>query len=225
MNTQDSTESSEKKWRKDKDDMKGLMNKGDIPSERLPQYIKAADKDSFIVSHKTLIMPQKGPSCSAYSAAHLLEWHHIWVDAEELYSDMPRFLDSEAVRPEGVADEVNKILDELRPSYPYRYRAVRSNTLQSLKYELNTFKEPVLIAGEYDGRSKGWDDLHYVLVAGYDKEYIYIIDSIEHAFIEYKKWNRKVKIDEFKTMWSMKKFLPAKLIGLNDIMLVHDYIK
>lgn len=178
-------------------------------------------KKEYMIPEKTLIMPQYNTSCSAYSAAHLLEHHHLFFYPEDIYNAMPRFLDSEAVKPSAVADMLNSIMSRYDGSYGYDYVATKNNDFNTLKEELSKYKEPVIIAGEYDGKSRGWDDLHYVLVAGYDKEYVYLIDSIEHSYFEYKLYNRKVKIDEFLTLWSIKNFLPARILHIGNIMIRH----
>lgn len=47
-------------------------------------------------------------------------------------------------------------------------------------------------------------NLQYVAVVGYDKEYIYLVDSTSTATNVYgtKQYNRRLTYDEFEEMWS-----------------------
>lgn len=136
------------------------------------------------ISHTIKATRQNGPKCSAFAASHLLKFYGVETDPDKLYKKFMKLPDGSAL-PASVAKKTGTVL-------------CSHGTLPDLEKMIDQDK-PVMILGYYD-KEQCWDNLHYMLVTGYDDEYIYLIDSLcggGECF-----YNRKVKRRTFKKMWN-----------------------
>ena len=151
-------------------------------------------KPEHSINNPVDIKSQKGPKCSAYSSSCLLRYYGQESDPSELYDKFFKLPDGSAV-PSSVGKVIGAKLH-------------KNGKLSDVKAMIDEGK-PVLVLIYYD-EEPGWDNLHYVLVTGYDDENIYIADSLHRSGKRY--YNRAVKTKLFKKMWNTSKSLPVKLV-------------
>lgn len=150
------------------------------------------------------IKMQQGPKCSAYSSSCLLRYYGKDIDADKLYRSFMKLPDGSAV-PSSVARKI-------------KAKIHTHGKISDIEKQIDD-KKPVLVLIYYD-KTPGWDNLHYVLVTGYDDEYIYIADSLHGSGERY--YNRAVKRDIFEVMWNTSKSFPVRLFYGKNIWYEYD---
>ena len=121
----------------------------------------------------------------AFSTAYVLRHFGMKADGKELYTNFPSKVRSGNVYPKGIKTNYYK------------------GNINTLKYEVSK-GTPVIV---FIKVLKDRNNLHFVPVVGYDKEYIYLSESLGHLVNcndDNKSYNRKVPIDEFKKLWNVK---------------------
>lgn len=161
----------------------------------IPVLRKRDYPSNYLIQQNNRIDLQKNTECAAFSTAYLLRHFGIEAEGESLYTHFPCKTRAGNVYPKGI----RKILREkgFKTSY---YKG----DIHTLKYEVSK-GTPVIV---FIKVQKGLNNLHFVPVVGYDKEYIYLSESLGHL-VNYdddnKKYNRKVPIKEFQKLWNVKR--------------------
>lgn len=141
--------------------------------------------ESFFISNGTYIDYQENDDCSAYATAYALRCLGKEISGKELYPQMNRFLGLMTVQ------SVKKAIE----NQGYQAHSYHGS-IETLKQRIAQDRPVVCYV-------KDKDDSHYVVAVGYDKEYIYLADSIkENINVENPTFfNRKEKIEDFKQLW------------------------
>jgi len=147
-----------------------------------------------MISRNLDIRDQIGPRCSAYAASCLERYHGLQSEPLELYERFFKLPDGSAL-PRSVGKKIGAKL-------------CANGTIRDIEKMIDE-DEPVLILGFYD-KDAYFDNLHYMLVAGYDEDYFYLADSLHGC--GKKKYNRKVSREEFASMWDTSKCWLVKFI-------------
>lgn len=152
-----------------------------------------------MISRPLDIRTQEGPRCSAYAASCLLRYLGKDCDPKKLYDRFGRL-------PEGSAlpDSVGKVIGAKLKS-----RGIIEDLEAMIDKDM-----PVLVLCFYD-ESPDWNNLHYLLVTGYDEDNIYLADSL-HASGR-RQYNRIVSRETFLRMWDTSRCLPVRMIYGNNI--------
>ncbi|MEO4055450.1 C39 family peptidase [Solibacillus sp. CAU 1738] len=150
--------------------------------------------EEFQIYQKNRIDIQKNYECAAFSTAYVLRHFGIEADGFDIYSNFPSKMKTGYVYPKGIRTYLNQ--KEFKTSY---YKG----NINTLKKQISK-GNPVIVFIKAHKKS---NDLHFVPVIGYDKDYLYIAESVEHL-VNCKDdstiYNRKVSIDEFKKLWNIK---------------------
>lgn len=145
------------------------------------------------ISKKIDIKRQQGPKCSAYASAHLFQFYGVQAKPKQLYKRFHKLPDGSAI-PSSVAKVTG-------------FKMHRNGSVADIERSIDADK-PVMILGYYDDEPS-WDNLHYMLVTGYDAENIYIADSLHTSGERY--YNRKIKREDFEEMWDTSETLLIKI--------------
>ncbi len=147
-------------------------------------------KEEYFIAKQNRIDIQTGLMCSGYSSAYVLRHFGIEADGKQIYEDMPNRMRSGYTYPKGI----KKLFQR------YGFRVIYcSGNLKALKRELSK-GAPIIVLIRVLPK-KNW--LHFVPVVGYDKEHIYLAESLselvncDNAF-----YNRKVKNKDFLRLWN-----------------------
>ena len=161
----------------------------------IPVIRKKDFPTTYMIQHENRIDFQKGTECAAFSTAYLLR--HFGKDAEgdALYKHFPNKTRAGNVYPNGIRTVLR--------NYGFKTKYYKGN-INTLKSEVSK-GTPVIV---FIKVQKNLKNLHFVPVVGYDKEYIYLSESLSHLVNdegEQKNYNRKVPIEEFKILWDVKR--------------------
>lgn len=161
---------------------------------------------------------QNGPSCSGYASAYVLRHLNIKADGAQLYKVMPEKMRKGAVHPRGVVKLLNRELQANSFPNGKKYRAEYCvGSIKQLKYEVSR-GIPVIVFVKTKIH-KRW--LHFIPVVGYDKDFIYIAESLESNRNERTvHYNRKVPIAEFEKLWNT--MLPEMPLIRNTYIAVRE---
>lgn len=156
----------------------------------IPAFLKKNYPLTHIITKKNHIDMQKNYECSAYSTAYLMRHYGIQANAEDIYKIMPNKLKNGYVYPKGIV----RLLKQ------QGFKAtIRIGNIADLKKEISKDTPVIVLIKVYKNKSY----LHYVPVIGYDKENIYIAESLKELTnandINY---NRRISISEFKKLWN-----------------------
>ena len=160
----------------------------------IPAFRKRDYPAQYLVKRNNRIDIQNKRECAAFSTAYVLRHFGMESDGDELYINFPSKMKSGNVYPKGIRTMLRK------KGFKTTYYKGNINTL---KYEVCK-GTPVIV---FIKVRKDQNYLHFVPVVGYDKEYIYLSESIRHLVNcngDNKGYNRKVPIDEFKKLWKVK---------------------
>lgn len=150
------------------------------------------------VSRRLDIRTQVGPRCSAYAASCLLRYEGKNSDPVELYKLFAKLPDGSAL-PRAVGRKIE-------------YKMKTRGTLSDIEKMIDE-DHPVLILGFYD-EDAGFNNLHYMLVTGYDDDFIYLADSLERPGALFH--NREIPREVFLKMWDTSRlWLTRFLYGKN----------
>lgn len=160
----------------------------------IPKFSIKDYPPKFIITKNNRIDIQKGFECCAYSTAYLLRHFGIQTNGEDIYKMMPNKLRNGYVNPKGVVKLLT--LHGFKATY-------RIGNISELKKEISKDIPVIVFIKVYKNKSY----LHFVPVVGYDKENLYIAESLEN-FINTNDiyYNRKISIAEFKKLWNTSDF-------------------
>ncbi|RTR35419.1 peptidase [Robertmurraya yapensis] len=150
---------------------------------------------NYLIQHNNRIDFQQNTECAAFSTAYLLRHFGMEDEGEALYTRFPSKTKAGNVYPKGIRTVLRK------KGFKTNYYKGNINTL---KYEVSK-GTPVIV---FIKVQKDRNNLHFVPVVGYDKEYIYLSESLRRLVNcddEHKGYNRKVPINEFKKLWNIKR--------------------
>ena len=150
---------------------------------------------NYLIQQNNRIDFQNNTECAAFSTAYLLRHFGMEAEGEALYTHFPGKTRTGTVYPKGIRTVLRK------NGFKTKYYKGNINTL---KYEVSK-GTPVIV---FIKVQKDRNNLHFVPVVGYDKEYIYLAESISYLVNcddHHKRYNRKVPINEFKKLWNIKR--------------------
>ena len=150
---------------------------------------------NYLIQQNNRIDFQKNNECAAFSTAYLLRHFGMEDDGEGLYTHFPSKTRAGAVYPKGIRTVLRK------KGFKTKYH---KGNVSTLKYEVSK-GTPVIV---FIKTQKDRNYLHFVPVVGYDKEYIYLSESIKklvNCDDVHNRYNRKVPINEFKKLWNVKR--------------------
>jgi predicted double-glycine peptidase len=151
----------------------------------IPKFSKKNYPLKYMITKENRIDIQNNFECSAYSSAYLMRHFGIMAHGEELYKIMPNKMKNGCVYPKGIL--------KLMKQQGFKAAYCKGNIAQ-LKKEVSKGIPVIVFIKVY--KNKSW--LHYVPVAGYDEDNLYIADSLNHLInasnIYY---NRKISTTEF----------------------------
>jgi hypothetical protein len=176
----------------------------------IPVLRKRDYRVNYLIQQKNRIDFQNNRECAAFSTAYVLRHFGIESKGEELYTNFPSKTRFGNIYPKGIRTVLRK------KGFKTNYYKGNINTL---KYEVSK-GTPVLV---FIKVQKDSNNLHFVPVVGYDKEYIYLSESLRHLVNcgdEHKSYNRKVPINEFKKLWNVKRI--HILLYSNTYIAVND---
>jgi uncharacterized protein YvpB len=159
-----------------------------------PVFRKRDYPDSYLITRNNRIDLQKKRECAAFSTAYVLRHFGIEADGDELYANFPSKMRSGNVYPKGIRTMLRK--KGFKTSY---YKG----NVNTLKYEVSKGTPVVVFIKVHKERN----NLHFVPVIGYDKDYLYLSESLEHLINvkgDGNSFNRRVPINEFKKLWDVK---------------------
>jgi len=157
-------------------------------------FKKGEFPEKFQMYSKNRIAIQKKYECAAFSTAHVLRHFGIEADGFEVYANFPGKMKTGRVYPKGIRTYLKQ--KGFKTGY---YKG----NINSLKKQISK-GNPVIVFIKVRKKS---NNLHFVPVTGYDKDYLYIAESLEHLVNnkdDSTNYNRKVSIDEFKKLWNIK---------------------
>lgn len=147
-------------------------------------------QEEYCITKQNRIDMQTGFMCSAYASAYVLRHRRIEADGKTIYENMPNKMRNGYTYPKGIKN--------LFLRYGFCAMYCRGN-LKTLKSELNKGNPIIVMIRVYPQKNY----LHYVPVVGYDKEHIYLAESLaELANCDAECYNRKVKNNDFLTLWN-----------------------
>ncbi|MCT1542013.1 MULTISPECIES: cysteine peptidase family C39 domain-containing protein [Lysinibacillus] len=150
---------------------------------------------NYLIQQNNRIDFQKNNECAAFSTAYLLRHFGMEDDGEGLYTHFPSKTRVGTVYPKGIRTVLRK------KGFKTKYH---KGNVSTLKYEVSK-GTPVIV---FIKTQKDRNYLHFVPVVGYDKEYIYLSESIKklvNCDDVHNRYNRKVPINEFKKLWNVKR--------------------
>lgn len=160
----------------------------------IPVFRKRDYPPNYLINRNNRIDIQNKRECAAFSTAYLLRHFRVEANGNELYINFPSKVKSGNVYPKGIRTVLRK------KGFKTNYMKGNINTL---KYEVSKGIPVIVFIKVKNDRS----NLHFVPVVGYDKEYIYLSESLKHlvnSAHDNKCYNRKVPIDEFNKLWNIK---------------------
>lgn len=142
-------------------------------------------KESYFITTSSYIDYQENNDCSAYATAYVLRCLGENTNGKDLYPQMKRFLGMMTVR--SIVTVVGK-----QGHYAESYHG----NINTLKQRLNSGVPIICLINN-------GTDSHYVVVVGYDTDYIYLVDSIkENANVtDDVLYNRRVSNNDFISLW------------------------
>ena len=161
----------------------------------IPVLRKKHYPPSYLIQQNNRIDFQKDTECAAFSTAYLLRHFGVETEGEALYTHFPSKTKVGTVYPKGIRSVLRK-----NGFITHYYKG----SINTLKYEVSK-GTPVIV---FIKVQKDRNNLHFVPVVGYDEDYIYLAESLSYLVNcddEYKRYNRKVPINEFKKLWDIKR--------------------
>ncbi|KQL50558.1 peptidase [Heyndrickxia shackletonii] len=150
--------------------------------------------EKFQIYAKNRIDIQENFECAAFSTAYVLRHFGIEADGFEIYDNFPSKLKTGYVYPKGIRTYLKQ--------KGFKTIYYKGN-ISTLKRQISK-GNPVIVFIKVHKKS---NNLHFVPVIGYDKDYLYIAESLDYLVNckdDNNIYNRKVSIDEFKKLWNIK---------------------
>lgn len=154
-----------------------LPQKDDIQTDDLPQEFR-------INTFSNHIDFQTADECSAYASAYVMRHLGQQITGSELYNDIHRVF--------GFVP-VSSVVRLFR-NYGYAAKACHG--------DIDTMKQRLVFGVPIIAFTRIPDDTHYVVIVGYDENFIYLADSIPDNSNANGGWyNRKLSTGEFEEIW------------------------
>lgn len=162
------------------------LNLLDIYVQRLPKKDQIAVKypDELLIKKESYFEEQGLNQCAGFSSAYLLRHLNHDISGSEVYEKLDYKFSNGYVLPQAII----KVLND----YDLKANLYQGNIGQ-LKTHLNNKKPIIVLIGD----SYHWQ--HYVSVVGYDKDNIYLYDSLYED--SPKSYNRVMDNDKFLDYW------------------------
>ncbi len=149
---------------------------------------------NYLIKRNNRIDIQNERECAAFSTAYVLRHFGMEADGDELYTNFPSKMRSGNVYPKGIRTVLRK--KGFKTSY---YKG----NINTLKYEVSKGIPVIVFIKVHKDRN----NLHFVPVVGYDKDYVYLSESLRELVNcndDNNSYNRKVPINEFRKLWNVK---------------------
>lgn len=162
----------------------------------LPRIIfrKRTYPANYLITRNYRIAIQNNRECAAFSTAYVLRHFGFDADGEALYVNFPSKLKSGNIYLKGIRTVLK--------NKGFNTNYYKGN-IHTLKYEVSK-GTPVIV---FIKVRKNHNHLHFVPVVGYDKDYIYLAESLKELVnnqYDHNCYNRKVPIPEFRALWNIK---------------------
>lgn len=145
---------------------------------------------------------QTGNECSAYASAYVMRYLGKQITGSELYHDIQRIF--------GFVP-INRVVNVFQ-NYGYHAKAYYGN--------INTMKRRLMDGVPIIAFISTPSDTHYIVIVGYDENFIYLVDSIsDNSNADGGWYNRKVPTEEFEEIWKTKMY-PVKNIYI--VVTIHS---
>ena len=161
----------------------------------IPVLRKRTYPADYLIQQGNRLEFQNNTECAAFSIAYVLRHFGMAEEGDALYMNFPSKTRAGNVYPKGIRTVLQK-------------RGFKTNyykgNVSTLKSEVSK-GAPVIV---FIKVQEGSNNLHFVPVVGYDKDYIYLAESLKRLVNcedEQNRYNRKVPIDEFKKLWNIKR--------------------
>lgn len=139
---------------------------------------------------------QTDGKCAAYASAYVLR--HLGEQADG----------------EGIYPEIKRTLGFAAPRNVAALFQTRGYCAQAYHGSLNSLRQRLCAGVPIIAFVAIPNDTHYVVVVGYDADYLYLADSLAAEGAPY---NRKLPIEEFERVWKTKTLLPDNIyIVINE---------
>ncbi|NGZ76952.1 cysteine peptidase family C39 domain-containing protein [Saccharibacillus alkalitolerans] len=156
--------------------------------------------DAYVISRRNRIDFQNGKACAAFSSAYVLRHLGVEADGDSLYRKFPRKLLDGTVDPKG-------ILVLFRQS-GYNARFCQGD-VDTLKKQISR-GTPVILFLKVSSDKR---HLHFVPAVGYDREHIYLAESLKHkSNCDGSGYNRKLPVAELDSIWRTNFFYKRSYI-------------
>ncbi|WP_332645868.1 cysteine peptidase family C39 domain-containing protein [Lysinibacillus sp. 54212] len=160
----------------------------------IPVLRKRDYPSNYLIKRNNRIDSQNNRECAAFSTAYVLRHFGMDAEGEELYTNFPSKTRAGNVYPKGIRTVLRK--------KGFKTNYYKGN-IDTLKYEVSKGTPVIAFIKVHKDRN----DLHFVPVVGYDKEYIYLSESLREMVNcngDSNNYNRKVPINEFRELWNVK---------------------
>ncbi len=156
----------------------------------IPHFKKGNYPEAFLIKKENRMDIQNAYNCSAFSTAFLLRHFGIEAEGNDIYNKMPGKMKSGYVYQKGIRQYFS---EQKMKTYYYR------GNIDQLKREISKGIPVIAFIKVYADK----EYLHYVPVVGYDKDHLYIAESLGELVncTDSSYYNRRVSINDFKKLW------------------------
>lgn len=146
-----------------------------------PKFSGRCSISQFFIEKNNEIAMQNGNACAGYAVTYVLRHYGIAANGEEIYQKMSGKMAGGYVSPKGIK--------RMLAGYGFSVKYCAGN-LNALKGEICK-GNPVIV---FIKVRKGEKWLHYVPVVGYDRDFIFLAESLpEFVNCSQEVYNRKVR--------------------------------
>lgn len=147
--------------------------------------------ESYMVKKENTHETQQGLECSGYATAYLLRHYGQDVNGHDIYNEIKNKNFDGTVPPDSIVNYLK--------SRGYKASLVECNSVKDLKEEVSK-GHPVIAFGMVSLTNHY---LHYNCVIGYDKENVYISESLPECInVQNEKYNRKISLKDYEKIWA-----------------------
>lgn len=155
----------------------GLPQKDIIQTDDIPLEFNISIVNNYIDF-------QTANDCSAYASAYVMRHLGQQITGPELYSDIRRVFGFVPI------DSVVHLFQ----NYGYDAKACHG--------DISTMKQRLVSGTPIIAFTRIPDDTHYIVIVGYDEDFIYLEDSLsDNSNADGGWYNRKLRTEEFEEIW------------------------
>lgn len=160
----------------------------DIYSQSLPKKDKITIKykKKYLIKNKTKFEYQGLNQCAGFSTAYVFRMNGISTSGASVYDKLPHKFSNGYVMPQGVIAAFKQQGMSAR---------IYKGSFEQMQTRLNEGKPLITLLGE----GRAWQ--HYVTIIGYDKNNVYLVDSLKEPNNSLG-YNRVYTKKEFKRLWN-----------------------